>query len=295
MHLGPSHVVEGVDDAIYLVIDGGLGDCLLATPAIESLKRNNPHKALNVAHIGSIYADILRGNPFIDRLEHYDGFEALSKSIAWLRPTYSLLLPSITRKDLASKIICDCLQTPFYGDRLAIYLTEEEVEFGRRELERLRESNNLSGIKGWVGICTTNNSSLNRDWGSSNWEALVSYFKDFGFIHLGCKSLHSVSGAIDVSYLGLRQQISVLNSCKGFVGLDSFFAHCTSALGVRGVVLFGDSTPTVWGHYNNINIYKALGCSPCIDVLPFNHCPYGTPCVKAIGSDEVISALKSLI
>jgi hypothetical protein len=69
------------------------------------------------------------------------------------------------------------------------------------------------------------------------------------------------------------------------------FAHATSAFGTPGVVLFGASTPKVWGHSNNINLYKDLRCAPCIDLLFDSPCPYGKPCMTTISVGEVREAL----
>jgi hypothetical protein len=89
--------------------------------------------------------------------------------------------------------------------------------------------------------------------------------------------------------------MALLSKCHAFSGMDSFFSHCTNAFGLTGVVLFGDSSPVVWGHPNNINLYKELRCSPCIDILQGYECPYGLPCLNTITPNEVIEALKSAL
>ena len=78
---------------------------------------------------------------------------------------------------------------------------------------------------------------------------------------------------------------------KAFAGVDSFLNHATNAVQTPGVVLFGPTTPVVWGHDGNINIYRAVDCAPCVDTIGKGPCPNHWKCMDSIGVDEVVEAI----
>jgi hypothetical protein len=48
----------------------------------------------------------------------------------------------------------------------------------------------------------------------------------------------------------------------------------------------------IWGHQNNINLFKDVSCSPCLDVLRSSKCPYNGECMHHISVEDVKNALK---
>jgi hypothetical protein len=51
----------------------------------------------------------------------------------------------------------------------------------------------------------------------------------------------------------------------------------------------------VWGHHNNINVYKNAPCSPCLDLLSSRKCPYGNKRMNTITVEEVKTAILAQI
>jgi ADP-heptose:LPS heptosyltransferase len=283
-----------ISEDIYVLVGGGLGDCLLTTPALKSLKINNPSRKLIVACSRFDHRDILKGNPFIDEYFPLEAYESSKDSIFWRYSMYSLYVPSVTKSYCASRIICEDLQTPFYEDNLLVYFSEQDDGFGKQMvLEHL--GGEAIRNRGVIAIAPNVVSSSNKHWGLSNWSELISMYKDYSFFQLGSSGQEVIPGARDLSMFSLREQMSILSACQSFIGLDSFWSHCASALDVSGVVLFSDSTPVVWGHKNHLNLYKSWHCSPCVDLFSGMKCPYGAPCSKSITPSEVSAALDQFL
>jgi ADP-heptose:LPS heptosyltransferase len=57
--------------------------------------------------------------------------------------------------------------------------------------------------------------------------------------------------------LSLTDLTDLIKSCDTWISVDSFAQHFCWDLGVRGVVLFGQSDPNIFGHPENINLLKS--------------------------------------
>jgi ADP-heptose:LPS heptosyltransferase len=49
---------------------------------------------------------------------------------------------------------------------------------------------------------------------------------------------------------------NIVLECDTWIGVDSFGQHLAWSLGKRGIVIFGQSDPNIFGHSENINILK---------------------------------------
>lgn len=56
--------------------------------------------------------------------------------------------------------------------------------------------------------------------------------------------------------LKLTELAELVKSCTTWVSLDSFFQHFCWDLGKKGIVIFGQSDPKIFGHPENINLLK---------------------------------------
>ena len=48
----------------------------------------------------------------------------------------------------------------------------------------------------------------------------------------------------------------LIQECRTWIGVDSFFQHLAWDEGKKGIVLWGPSDPLIWGHPENINLLK---------------------------------------
>lgn len=281
-----------------MIARGGHGDILLSTPVFSALKRKYPNCRIIVfdlekkARVKNGPRDIFKHNPYIDELRsawilpnigHYAKFYLGLIKFDWLN--YDFFEPGYTYDKPAAQMIGEMFGVRIDNPKLEVYLTRKEEEWGRKTLK---------AYKNPVLIHITSLTSANQNWPLRNWEELIGSLPEYTFIQLGLAKEERVGGAVDLrGKTSFREALSLLNSALSFVGVVSSFAHATNAFGVPGVVLFGASTPQVWGHPNNINLFKQLRCAPCVDMLKSSPCPYGKPCMTEITVEEVRKALLS--
>ncbi len=56
--------------------------------------------------------------------------------------------------------------------------------------------------------------------------------------------------------LPLYELSKLVVECKTWISVDSFFQHFAWDLGKRGIVLWGQSDPNIFGHPENVNLLK---------------------------------------
>ena len=269
---------------------GGIGDILLMTPAIRALKEQRPNEKLIVFCWNESHAEIFKNNPFVDEIKLATFKDSPIDYILYflkLLPVniyhYAQLSPSKFYKKNATEIIAEMAKVELKQKNIEIYLSNEEEQQAQETLSLYRNP---------VMIHVTSHCSKNQEWEVENWEELISLNPDKTFLQLGLTNEPQINGSINLlGKTSLREAFALIKYAKSFVGVISSFAHATNAFDTKGVVLFGPSTPIVWGHSNNINLSVDMSCSPCIDVLFNSPCPFNKTCMKAISVVDVHEAL----
>ena len=258
------------DEAFVIIQDGGVGDAICATPMIKAAKKYYPDKKIIV---GSAHADILRGNPDIDRLYHLGAPNDLFNT--WVKPLREF--GSVIKRDIynasahklfpgpLSMIWCHLYGVPFEGDDVKVYLSDEEIEEAKIFINSFKRP--VVAIHG-TGAKLLFNPSVqitpNKDWFPEYWIELVKILReDFDIIQFGGPQEMEIPGV--TTYLlgrtSIRQSAALLTQCLTFVSIDSFVGHCGPAVGTKGVVLFGRSNPYIAGHTANKNVWVPDSCS----------------------------------
>ncbi len=278
-------------NVIRLVSWGGLGDVLLTTPAIRSLKMSNPSSQIVVYCLNENHFSVYKNNPNIDRLvlasfasSPVDYVRYLVRRRDFLVMNYGSLCASLYYKKVtATEVVADMLNVKLDTRKLEVWLTSEENEAAKKWLSQYSNP---------ILVHITSITTENQEWPYSYWEQLIASMGDYTFVQIGLNSEHRLKGAIDLrGKTTFRSALALLNNSLSFAGVVSAFSHATNAFNIPGVVLFGASTPEVWGHDNNINLYKNLPCAPCVDLLLSSRCPYNKPCMREITVGEVRQAL----
>lgn len=275
---------------IKVISVGGLGDVLLCTPSFKALKEKHPHSKI-IVYARKKDRDVFDNNPFIDKLagtfflpdpERYFRRDP-SKRNKFIVPLYGSLMPSLYYRKNATEIIAEYFDVELKDKNVQVYLTEKEDEKAVKELKKYKTP---------VIMHITSIFSRNQMWPLSNWVDLVRQMPDCTFLQVGSSEEDKVEGAIDLrGKTTFREGLALLKHSASFVGVVSSFSHATNAFNIPGVVLFGPSTPLIWGHDNNINLFRDMRCSPCVDVLANAVCPYGKICVDSITVEEVRTGL----
>jgi len=286
---------------IYFLPWGGLGDVLLATPTLSALAKANPQAQIfcpGKPHL----RDLLGYNPCVHQFvsspeealsappeqfrnitNQFDGTEAI------FHPYYGKLQPSICEHPQhAIKMIGGMAGIIPTEARVQIHLGPEDEEKAERLTRKIGRP--------FVALHPTGICSKGKEWYPERWAEVVRRLIGEGYkvVQLGHVFDQPIPGC--VSLLGratLRVSFALLKRAAAFIGIESLYNHVGAALGIPSVVLFGASTPLVWGYEGNINLYRGLACQPCIDMSP-NSCP-PRHCMQRITVDEVIQSLKKLL
>lgn len=90
------------------------------------------------------------------------------------------------------------------------------------------------------------------------WEKLVELLKNDGhnLTQLGVEGEVQLVEDFkkNLSYVDLCDNIS---KCDTWIGVDSYGQHLAWSVGKRGIALFGQSDPLIFGHNENVNLLKS--------------------------------------
>jgi ADP-heptose:LPS heptosyltransferase len=282
---------------IFFLPWGGYGDILLATPTLKKLRDTYPEARI-YCHDGR--KDILCHNPCIDRfiptfparLFPKKIFEAAANNLhadpMIFYPSYGYLKPSLALPQRhAIDIIGDMAGLPVEHGAMRVDFSGTELDYARRFARDIK--------KPFV-LLQTASRSPGRVWPRERWAEVVRFLDSCATaaVLVGREYEEPIPGA--VSLLGgttILQALALLTEAKFFLGVDSVFQHAACALKVPAGVLFGSSSPAVWGYKSHINLFKNLSCQPCID-KPETNCTK-QQCMLQISAEEVIEKMRSLL
>lgn len=274
---------------IVLFCQGGAGDVLAHTPMIRYFRKAYPNDEIVVL---STYKQLLEGNPNIDTLialkdprDFYDT-HVFNKNVRFFKKhfVYDAILddPAVGCKTLP-EFICKVYGAEYDGGGLDYYITEYEKKAATVFLNQYRKTKNIPVV---LLQCTgaipsdgemhkTNNL---KDLNIEIINAVVKKNKDkIWFIQIGLEGEPVVPDAINALGTPMREAIALIWGCDSFVFIESLFAHCSNALGKRGVVVFQNTSPTFFGYTNNENLGDSGNCPvwPCnrpvgalLDLMP---------------------------
>jgi ADP-heptose:LPS heptosyltransferase len=91
----------------------------------------------------------------------------------------------------------------------------------------------------------------------------------------------------------LDQLIDELRECRSLLTNDTGTMHLAALLGVPVVAIFGSTEPRLTGPLGNSHIILRhhVECSPCF----LRECPIDFRCMKAVNTDEVVDAVRSML
>jgi ADP-heptose:LPS heptosyltransferase len=200
-------------------------------------------------------------------------------------PDYSMKHPSINYSKNVIEVIAEIFGVELVDKKVQLFLTEDELAAGKSMLSPYKKPITFNPY----AVC-----SKNKEWDTRNWEELIRIMPEYPFIQLGLRKEALIPGAVDLRGLSVRQSMAVIGASSYYIGVDSFLNHVAAALNTPAIILFGASSPEVFGHSQNVNISKRLWCSPCIDFIAHSACPYGRECMHRISVKEVKAAIHKL-
>lgn len=283
-------------------ICGNLGDSLLLTPIVEGIKRRYPKSLVYCYGHSPQNLSLWEHNPHIAGVISNPGEVLATKPEDYKRLINDLdqdeviISTSICNRRLSLRqprrhvidALCNMVGVPSPSQRISIYLSPQEEAFARKTISRLGPKVAL--------LHTTSFSCRNKEWYPERWLEVVGRVKKWGYqiIQIGTDKERPIEGTINLlGGTSLREALALIKYADFLMGIDAVFNHATSAWGKKSVVLFGATTPEVWGYSHNINIYKGLKCQPCMDLL-LDACQV-RKCMQQITVDEVVRAVGEII
>ena len=91
------------------------------------------------------------------------------------------------------------------------------------------------------------------------WNELVRELKknNFYVIQTGVKGEEFIEGVDEIQFNRPYKELEeLLKECNIFISVDNFLPHLANCIGVRGIVLWGQSDPDIFGYKENINLLK---------------------------------------
>ena len=258
----------------------GVGDVLLLTSLLESIKNKYPNIKINVV---TKYSDLLKNNDNIYSLNQESSFFTFRHWYLEIRqnknPDKHILTESLDKLGLPSEV-----RKPLY------LVTDKERENADKRLKYFK--------KPYIAINTVSKES-SKNWLPEYWtELLTSLTGSFTIIQLGEENEIEFENSVRLAgKLDLRESISILEKCSLFIGGVSFLMHAAASVGVKSVIIYGGrETPSNSGYSENINLFEKIECGPCwIHEEDGEFCVNEMNCMKGIKPSLVYSTVINLL
>jgi ADP-heptose:LPS heptosyltransferase len=102
------------------------------------------------------------------------------------------------------------------------------------------------------------NGSKNNPKDYPRWKEVIKGLKEIGYkvTQIGIAG-EELLGEDEVMFnLPLKELSKLLKECHTWISVDNFFQHLAYLDKKKGVVIFGQSDPNIFGHKQNINLLK---------------------------------------
>jgi ADP-heptose:LPS heptosyltransferase len=259
----------------------GIGDVLLLTSLVESIKKKYPNIKINVI---TNHCGLLKNNVSISKINQKTTFFTFRHWYLEIRqnknPKKHILTESLEKLGLSSQI-----QNPSY------FVTIEER---KNAVQILRTYND----KPLLAINTVSKEPT-KNWLPQHWNKLiVKLAENFTLIQLGDENEITFDNTVRLAgKLNLRESISVLEKCSLFIGGVSFLMHAAAAVGLKSVIIYGGrETPSNSGYKQNANLFENMNCGPCwIHQEDGEVCDNNHQCMQKINPELVYSTIINLL
>jgi len=311
---------------IILMLEGGIGDHLLATPLLRGLRKKYPTDQWYLIMIAMYhevfgYEDpktkdgntLICMNPYIDKLysmrlpsRFYMEWARNADVIYRLNPY--ILSPQRLGSNHFAETWCTIHEVKMDALVLDYYITEHEDLMARRLYEMLVNPVIVIQPFGAYDPIDHIKATENKDWCDDRWEFIIQLLLNRGYdiIQVGKIGERVFNGVLSfVGHANIRETAAIMKYAEYFISIDSFVMHMAKALNKIGIVLWGRTNPFRVGYMENYNIFKLHSCPEIFCGRPegalfdmaFDQ-PYFTPwqcphrdCMKAITVADVAKGI----
>jgi len=261
---------------VAVMIEGGIGDHLLATPLLRVMRKNFAAKDYYLV-LMSMYYEIfgykvplgyVPTNPNIDFL--YSMRDPLDFYTSWARSAdviyrvnpYIMSPHRIGDRHLA-ETWCDAHGFQIDELKLDFYPTDTEI----KQVEALFSTfeNPVVVIHPFGSFDPIEHvkATTNKDWYNDRWQFIISWITNRGYdvIQLGKVGEHIFDDVFSlVGHANIRESVLITKYADFFISIDSFIMHAAKVFGTLGVALWGRTNPFRVGYPENYNLYKLHAC-----------------------------------
>jgi heptosyltransferase-2 len=285
--------VNSARGKILVIRGGAIGDFILTLPAITALRQQFPEAHLEVLGYPHIVQLALAGG-IVDRVQSIEaralaGFFArhgeLEPELADYFSGFDLIVSYLFDPDEIFKTnVARCSRAQFIvgphrpGETEKLHATKVYL----KPLERLAvfEADPVPRLTIHSQLSTLNQLALHpgsgsekKNWPEARWAELLQRLideTDFNLLLVGGEAegerLQHLCGALPPSRIQMAQSVPLaelarlLQRCVAFIGHDSGISHLAAALGLPGIILWGDTVEEIWRPpHGHVRILKSDG------------------------------------
>ena len=310
-------------DKILIEVPSWLGDCVMATPAIENIIDQYPN--IRITIFGSFVSTALfEEHPNVDTVVVDESKKAFSR-LQWLykkAKTLGKFDASLTfRRTLSSKffIFMTRSNTKGYYKRYTNESIHQTIRYNDL-INKIFNCNMPTGdLKIYFKSSKYKKPTLGINPGASYGSAKRWYPEKFAEVAIALSTQYNIvifggPGEVDITkdiesdlkkahienYVNLAGTTTIKELCEKIGGLDLFITgdsgpmHVASAFKVPTVSIFGptkDNETSQWHNPHSIIVKKEMDCAPCMKrTCPLKH----HECMKLIEPSDILTAVKEL-
>ena len=313
-HLIVSHFSRGeTPQKILLIKLRTLGDVVMVTPIIEALRRKYPKAEITFA-TSQAYQDIIKGNPYLDRVVLCRDYNRQEFRDA-LNYYHTITLELLRREDWDKVYQLQILDLPYghwgtdyhlselYADLANVKIKKEKMyipidQENRNKIDTLLKRY-IKDKKKIILLHTTAGWSL-KDWDYEKYDVLI---KRVGkryqtkFFQIGDRDDVAIKNRSVIHLQGrlsLKEMTALMEKSDLLICPDSGPMHMATAVDLAVVGLFGPTCPARIGPTGNN--YICIQSDLCCDYPCHMHiCSTSRYCIKKIPAREVYQAVERLL
>jgi heptosyltransferase-2 len=297
--------MDSFQGKILVIRGGAIGDFILTLPAIAALRRQFPRAWLEVLGYPHIVQLAVAGG-LVDRAQFIEarplaGFFArhgeLAPEMADYFSEFDLIVSYLYDPDgIFQSNVGRCAPAPFIAgphrpdEKGGLHATKAYLQplqrlaiFDADPVPRLTLRHEPATL-GCLALMP-GSGSPRKNWPESNWADLLERLIDDTALDLllvggeaEVERLQRLGAALPPARFRLAQSLplaelgGLLQGCAGFIGHDSGISHLAAALGLPGIVLWGDTVAEVWRPPSPkvalVGHPAGLSCVTAAEVLP---------------------------
>lgn len=316
---------------ICFIHRASIGDTLMATPVYRALKECYP-ACRQVVVTGHAGYELLRGNPYIDKLLRYENGDPVLPIIKniW-RADASVIFDYHYRNALYSFLALIPKRIGYGKDFINVKLRDEPLEMFEplkylaavKQLgihtddltltrpvatsqEKIHVTKILSEIKSPAQkliLLVPFSLATIKDWEPSKYREIILRIKKLGHMTaiIGGKeesnrAAHEFPDAVNLAgKLNLREVTELISRADLQISGCTAMLHICSTTDTPSIALYGATLPEQWAPRRNCTVItKRLPCSPCYNIEGKPPCQNNL-CMKDISVDEVWSVAEKIL